>query len=261
MTLANRSNVVSSFTVIKGTMIEETYAVFARWDFTLTKRGNFDRLRDENYIGATSSTWLRDVIFVLNRRYEPAERDRALVLLAKQGCSIAEWKPLLLWHMTRDEFLLRDFLENWLFDAFEGGVYRVTPQELDDYLRELGKRGAIVEHEWSDATRRRVAAGLLKAAADFGLLHGTVAKKFASYHLPERSFLYVLHALRDSGLSPQKAIGSPEWRMFLARPADVEQEILRLHQYKKLHYEVAGSLVELSLPSRSALEYAAAMAS
>jgi hypothetical protein len=26
--------------------------------------------------------------------------------------------------MTRDEFLLRDFLLNWLFDAYEQGIYR-----------------------------------------------------------------------------------------------------------------------------------------
>jgi hypothetical protein len=45
--LASRANVVSSFTVVKGAMIEETYAVFAAWDFETTKRENLDRLRDD----------------------------------------------------------------------------------------------------------------------------------------------------------------------------------------------------------------------
>jgi hypothetical protein len=96
-------------------MISETYAVFAAWDFARSKRENLDRLRDENFIGASSSTWLRDVAKVLNRRFEPAGRDRALAVLAKAGCDLEEWKPLLLWHITRDEFLVRDFLLNWLF--------------------------------------------------------------------------------------------------------------------------------------------------
>ena len=52
MIRASRSNVVSSFTVVKGAMIEETYAVFAAWDFARSKRENLDRLRDENFIGA-----------------------------------------------------------------------------------------------------------------------------------------------------------------------------------------------------------------
>src|SRR5438874_11293072 len=105
MKAASRANVVSSFTVVKGAMIDETYAVFAGWDFARSKRENLDRLRAENFIGASSLTWLRDVAKVLNRRFDPDGRDRALVTLAKNACPISEWKPLLLWHMTRDEFL------------------------------------------------------------------------------------------------------------------------------------------------------------
>ena len=259
MTVAARSDVVSSFTIIKGTMIEETYAVFSRWDFARPKKENLDRLRAQNYIGASSTTWLRDVAKVLNRRFEPGARDRALVILAQGRYSLREWTPLLLWHMTRDEFLLRDFLTTWLYPLYESGAYRVRPEELDGYLHEIRTRGGITEHEWSDATQRRVAAGLLRAAADFDLLKGSAIKEFRSYHMPDGSFLYLLHALRDQGLSPRKMIASPDWRMFLMRPSDVERELLRLHQFRKLHYEVAGSIIELSLPNKTALEYAEAM--
>lgn len=256
---SSRSNVASSFTVVKGAMIDETYAVFAAWDFARSKRQNLDRLRDENFIGASSATWLRDVAKVLNRRFEPDGRDRALVVLAKSGCDLAEWKPLLLWHITRDEFLVRDFLQNWLFPAYDSGAFRVRPEELHAYLQGIGKRGATTEHAWTEQTMKRVAAGLLKIAVDFGLLRGSVVKEFASFHLPERSFVYLLHALRDEKLSPSKVVGSPDWRMFLMRPGDVEHELLRLHQFRKLEYQVAGSLVELSLPCTSSREYAERM--
>src|SRR5437868_2420069 len=127
MKLAARANVASSFTIVKGAMIEATYAVFAAWDFARSKRENLDRLRSENFIGAGSAAWLRDVAKVLNRRFDPAGRDAALVLLAKNGCALDAWKPLLLWHITRDEFLLRDFLQNWLFPAYEAGAFRIRP--------------------------------------------------------------------------------------------------------------------------------------
>jgi hypothetical protein len=257
--VVDRSEVVSSFTVIKGTMLQETYAVFERWDLSKPKRENLDRLREENYIGASSATWLRDVAKVVNRRYDPGDRDRALVVLAKGGCPLDEWRPIALWHMTRDEFLLRDFLQVWLFEAYADGVYRVRPDELAEYLDALGERGGVTEHGWSEATHDRVATGLIRAAADFGLLRGSATKEFAGYHLPERSFLYLLHALRDEGLAPRKLITSPDWRMYLMRPDDVERELLRLHQFHRLRYEVAGSIVELSLPKRTALEYAEAM--
>jgi hypothetical protein len=259
MKSTSRANVASSFTVVKGAMIEETYAVFAAWDFACSKRGNLDRLRDENFIGASSATWLRDVAWVLNRRFDPDGRDRPLVLLAKSGCDLEEWKPLLLWHMTRDEFLVRDFLQNWLFPAYDSGAFRMRSEDVQTYLKGIGKRGATTEHVWADQTTGRVAAGLLKIAVDFGLLRGSVVKEFASFHLPERSFLYLLHAMRDERLSPGKVVGAPDWRMFLMRPGDVEHELLRLHQFRKLEYQVAGSLVQLSLPCTSSREYAERM--
>lgn len=255
MTLNSRANVASSFTTIKGAMIDETYAVFAAWDFDRSKRENLDRLREENFIGASSATWLRDVAKVLNRRFDPAGRDRPLVILAKRGLPIEEWKPLLLWHMTRDEFLVRDFIETWLFDAYDAGTFRVRTEDIEEYLGEIGKRGGTTEHAWSAQTTKRVAAGLLKMAADFGLLRGSVTKEFVSFHLPERSFLYLLLAMRDEKLSPSRVVASRDWRLFLMRAADVEHELLRLHQYKKLEYQVAGSIVQLSLPCTSAHDY------
>lgn len=255
----SRTDVVSSFTIVKGAMIDEAYSVFSTWDFDQSKRENLARVREENTIGARSATWLRDVTKVLNRRFDPAGRDRALVVLAQHGCDLEVWKPILLWHITRDEFLLRDFLANWLYPAYESGAFRLRPEELHGYLRGIGKRGGTIEHSWKETTLKRVAAGLLKTAVDFGLLRGSGTKEFASYHLPERSFLYLLHALRDEKQSPRKVVDAPEWRMFLMRPADVERELLRLHQFRKLEYEVAGSLVQLTLPCATSSEYAEGM--
>lgn len=237
-------------------MIEETYAVFAMWEFDRSKRENLNRLREQNFIGARSAAWLREVASVLNRRFDPEGRDKPLVLLARRGIPLDEWKPLLLWHMTRDEFLVRDFIETWLFTAYEDGTFRIRTDSLADYLGSIAKRGATIKRAWSAQTKKRVATGLLKIAADFGFLRGSIYKEFVSYHLPEKSFLYLLHAMRDEKLSPGKVIASPEWRLFLMRPDDVEHELLRLHQYRKLDYQVAGSLVELSLPCANTSEYA-----
>jgi Putative inner membrane protein (DUF1819) len=254
-----RSHVASSFTLIKGAMIDETYAVFAAWDFGSSKKENLDRLRRENFIGTSTAARLRDFIFVLNRRFDPNDRDRALVLLAQRGCPIEEWKPILLWHMTRDEFLLRDFLINWLFPTFVSGVYRVRPEDIYEHIRSVGRRGGTIEHVWSETTLNRVAAALLKMAVDFGLLRGSAVKEFAGYHLPERSFLYLIYALREALQSPRKVLASEDWRMFLMLPSDVERELLRLHQYRKVDYQIAGSIVQLTLPCANACEYAERM--
>ncbi|CAH0356371.1 BrxA family protein [Sphingobium sp. CECT 9361] len=254
-----RSHIASSFTLIKGAMIDETYAVFAAWDFGLSKKENLERLRRENFIGVRTAARLRDFIFVLNRRFDPNDRDRALVLLARSGCPIEEWKPILLWHMTRDEFLLRDFLVNWLFPTYTSGAYRVRPEDLYEHIRSVRLRGGKIEHVWSETTLNRVAAALLKIAVDFGLLRGSVVKEFSGYHLPERSFLYFIYALREQTQSPRKVLGSEDWRMFLMLPSDVERELLRLHQYRKVDYQIAGSIIQLTLPCANACEYAERM--
>lgn len=255
----SRSAVVSSFTIIKGAMIPETYAAFRGWDLAGDKAENLRRLRDTNFIGAATETWLRDVAKVLNRRFDPDVRDRPLVLLAQRGLDIGVWKPLLLWHITRDEFLFRDFLAGWLFDAHEAGVFRIRPDELDQYLQHINAKGGTTEHPWTEATLKRVATGLLKMASDFDLLHGGATKEFASYHLPEQSFLYLLHAMYETTRSARKIVESRDWRMYLMWPQDVERELLHLHQFRRLEYHVAGSLAQLKLPFATASEYAERM--
>lgn len=256
----DRTGVVSSFTIVKGSLIPETYEVLQRWDLSQSKKENLDRLRKENYIGATSDTWLRDVAKVLNRRLDPDGRDRALVVLAQGSCPLEEWRPILLWHMTRDEFLVRDFLVNWLFPEFDDGAFRVHTDDVRGYLVTIGSRGGETEHEWTDATLKRVAAGLLRVATDFGLLTGGSKKEFASYHLPDRSLLYLLHAVMERARgNPGNALNADDWRMYLMRRGDLERELLRLHQFQKINYQVAGSLVQLSLPFDSSLAYAQGM--
>lgn len=238
-------------------MIRETYEVLARWDFDLDKRQNLDLLRVDNYIGATSVTWAAQVSKVINRRLEPGSRDKPLTVLAKGGMPIDDWKPILLWHITRDEFLLRDFLINWLFDAYQRGIYRIVPEDLNSFLGTIGSRGGRTEHSWTENTTKRVAAGLLKIAADFGLLTSGPVKEFTHYHLPTQSLGYLLRAVlfSESG-SASRMLESQEWRMYLMTENSLVDELLRLHQFRQVQFEQAGSVVELSLPLDDPLRYA-----
>jgi BrxA len=253
----SRSAVVSSFTVIKGSLIDETYAAFAAWDFSLSKVENLQRLERDNTIRASSRNWARDVRKVLNRRFDPIGRDRPLVVLAQGQCDPDIWRPLLLWHMTRDEFLVQDFLINWLYPQYETGAYRVETRDVVGYLGSLAKKNGIAwSGRWTQATRDRVASGLLRITADFGLLTGGARKEFSSYNLPDESFLYLLYAMSAAEQNARRLIESSAWRMYLMDSGDVEREILRLHQFHRLSYEAAGSLATLDLPANSPLAYA-----
>lgn len=239
---------VSSFRVIKGSLIQETYAAFRSWDFSKSKVENLDRIRAENTVQAASTNWLRDVRKILSARFDPEGPDRALVRLCQQDPGIEAWRPMLLWHMAQGEFLLKDFLTQWLFPRFQEGHPRFAPKDLVPHLSGLARPGGPVEEPWTETTTQRVATALLKMGADFGLLTGGTTKVPASFHLAERAFLYVLHDLMDRMKNPRKVVECEDWRIFLMSPEAVHQELLRLHQYRRVEYHTAGSLVELRLP-------------
>ena len=194
-----RSNVVSSFTIIKGSLIDETYAAFAAWDFSLTKLENLQRLEQRQHIGASSRNWARDVRKVLNRRFDPEGRDRPLVdpragRLRPRGLEAAA----ALAHDPRR--VPRPRLPHHLaLPAVRGR--RVPPRDRGRRrLPRLARRARATSTwsgDWTERRRDRVAAGLLRIAVRLRPPDGRRVKEFASYHLPDESFLYLLHAMRD----------------------------------------------------------------
>jgi hypothetical protein len=254
--VAARASVVSSYTV-KQALVEETYRVLHDWDPAKNQRANLNQLRHSNALGLRSTSWLNDVAKILNRRLDLDGADRVVMELARAESDFAIWRPLLLWHMTRDEFMVRDFLINWLFPLHASGTWRVRTQAVDTYLEELHKRPDVdIKEAWSPETAKRVASGLLRLAVDFGLMKGTTTREFVSYHLPDEAFLYLLHAMIEAEPNAHRMLHSPDWRMYLMGPDDVQRELFRLHQLGRLRYEVAGSIAELRLPYPTAAEFA-----
>ena len=257
---ASRSKVVSSFTIIKGSLIDETYAAFAALGLLPVEAR-------ESAAPASATTRSARKPELAPRRSQgpqpplrPGGRDRPLVELAQGGCDRAVWRPLLLWHMTRDEFLVRDFLITWLYPQYVAGAYRLTTGRRRRLPR-LARREE--RHRWSGdwtrATTDRVASGLLRIAADFGLLTGGAVKEFASYHLPDESFLYLLHAMAAGRAQRPSDHRLARLALYLMDSADVERELLRLHQFHRLRYEAAGSLARLDLPADSPAAYAGSL--
>jgi hypothetical protein len=54
----------------------------------------------------------------------------------------------------------------------------------------------------------------------------------------------------------ERILDSDRWELFLLTPAQVEHELLNLHQFRRLHYERAGSIRALSLPHANLMAFA-----
>ncbi|MDC0935233.1 DUF1819 family protein [Pirellulales bacterium] len=246
---------LSSYLAIKGPFIESTYRAFRDWELDKSPRNNLRDIKETNSIGASSTSWLEQFTQVISRRYDIQDHDHQLVELVKQGWHIDDWRPIQLWHISRRDTLLRCFLIEWLFDRREEGIVTISAEAVCEYLRKLTKARLNSSDAWSDKTYRRVANGLLKTAVEFHLMRGRTFKEFESYRLPEASFVYLLHVLLEREQNTRNVVHAKDWRLFLMKHNDVEDELLRLHQFGKLRFERAGSFLELTLPCDTTADY------
>ncbi len=246
----------SSFLATKGAMVEPTYRAFRDWDLAASQADNMQRIRETNSIGAPSAGWLKDFSKIISRRFDTERRDRPLVELAANGWSLDDWRPLLLWHICQSDPLLTSFIGEWLFGLREQGIVQVRSEAaktfLRDYLKKHRPRG---QQPWSEANLTSSANGLLRTTVEFHLMRGRTVKEFESYRLPETSFTYLLHALVDRERNTRNVIHATDWRLYLLKLDDLEEELLRLHQFGKLRFERAGSFFELTLPCDDTADY------
>jgi hypothetical protein len=120
------------------------------------------------------------------------------------------------------------------------------------WLESTGDQGHPEVAAWSEATRKRVAGGLLKAGVDLGLLQGRVKRRFTAYYLADEPLLYVLLQALASNRTTAAALADPRWLWFRLPEAELEHRLLLLHQATVISYYRAGSVVDLKLPASSA---------
>ena len=241
----------SSYGLIKGALVSETLQLFERWDLGASKRTNLDQVRASNSIGAPTQAWLKQVCTTFSRRFEPSGPDRALALAARTATGRQHWRPLLLWHMANSEGLLGDGLA-WTWEVFSAGGDLLQSAQALAWLEGTSNHGHPEVADWSEATRKRVAGGLLKAGVDFGLLQGKVKRRFTAYYLADEPLLYVLLQALASNRTTAAALADPRWLWFRLPEAELEHRLLLLHQAQVISYYRAGSVVDLKLPASSA---------
>ena len=237
--------------LIRGPLVSDTLQALQGWELEASKRANLEQLRQTNSIGAPTQAWLKKVCSALSSRFEPAGRDRALVLAARTETGQRHWKSLLLWHLANSEQLLGDGLR-WSAQVHRDGADLLQTAQVLTWLESTGAQGHPEVTEWSEATRKRVAGGLLKAGVDLGLLQGKVKRRFTAYYLADEPLLYVLLQTLASNRTTAAALAEPRWLWYRLPEAELEHRLLLLHQAKVISYYRAGSVVDLKLPASSA---------
>jgi len=237
--------------LIRGPLISDTLQALQGWDLEVSKRANLDQLRRSNSIGAPTQAWLKKVCGALSARFDPEGKDRSLLLAARNATGQRHWKPLLLWHLANTDRLLGDGLR-WSAQVYSDGGDLLQTEQALAWLESTGSQEHPEVAAWSEATRKRVAGGLLKAGVDFGLLQGRVKRRFTAYYLADEPLLYVLLQALASNRTTAAALSDPRWLWFRLPEAELEHRLLLLHQAQVISYYRAGSVVDLKLPASSA---------
>lgn len=246
---------VSTRFLRKGALIEETYAICCAWDRTLDYKSNLERLREENVIGAANTKWLNEVIRTFSGRFRTVADFEPLVVLAQSGVDLARWRACLLWHIGQQDALFYHFVTEWLYPAYLAERSHIHTEDVLSFVTTMVE-GQVASGQLSDYGQLRAGRDLLKMSSDFGLISKGVNRHFRAYHVADPVILYLLHALAEQERNAYDMLNAPVWRLFLLTPANVELAILRLHQFQRLHYQAAGTIVALKLPYPSLLAYA-----
>lgn len=238
----------------KGALVEETYRLFAHWDLKKTLTENLDHIRVTNPLGARNLSWLHEITTTLSSRFAHGDPIEPLVVLAKAKYPIERWRLCLLWHFATTDGLYRRFAEEFLFQQMQEGIVAFDTDAVLPFMEQVD-REKILERPLSEYGRRRASRDLLRMAAAFGLVSGQHVRRFTNEPIPEDTLLYALYDLMSHVPSVSRAIQSHRWRLFLMKPEDVEHELFSLHQFRRLRFELAGTVRELALPHANLLEF------
>ena len=238
----------------KGALVEETYTLFAQWNADNSFDRNFDRIFNGHF---RSEGWKKEVRTTLHRRFRDLGAAKPLIVLAQKQYNLVDWRLCLHFWIALRETMYGRFLENWLFPQYESGRLLLRTEDALPYVLQSWKTLSAKPAPLSEYGAIRTARDLLRMARDFGILDGDgPAKKFSSLQLSDELFLYFCHAVATEEKSTSRVPVSNLWKLLMLDQDRVHDHLLRLHQYRKLDYQIAGSLVQLTLPCASASEYA-----
>jgi hypothetical protein len=173
---------------------------------------------------------------------------KALEEACRLGSHSPEFVSLVYLHYALRDRLTFDFVTEVVWQHWMTGVQAVSRDDLLSYLDQAAEAQDQIS-KWSESSRRKLAASILTALRDFGVLKGTQKKTIVRPSLPPPTAEHLLRILTGEGLRGSEVLSSRAWRLFLLTPDDVAHVISQLAQARRIHFERAGSTVVLDTPA------------
>ena len=224
--------------IIKGgALLEETRRFVEVWKPELGANANLSQIAERNLLGKPSASRAEDVLAILRRRFVVNDGRLIEALRGLTGQPRA-FRDACLYETSRDDDLLGRFASELLFERWRAQTLDVGPRHVMEWLDCLGVA-------WGQATKNRVAEGLLSTGRDFELLDGAVHKTIAGPSMTLTGFAFAAMRERSTGDSARALVDTDVWRRFLLDQREVERLFREADRNKVLRFLEAGSTVRI----------------
>ena len=128
----------------KGVLVQETYKLFADWDFSVSTEKNLELGLQGRQ---ATEGWDKEVFATVRRRVRDFDLIKSLIVLAQRGMPVSDWRDCLRLWVGATEEPFHTFATGWLFEERVNGRATVRSEDLvavvDDVAgRRPGSAGA-----------------------------------------------------------------------------------------------------------------------
>jgi hypothetical protein len=237
--------------ICKGSaLLEETRALLRTWNGTESAKELSQRVLHEDLLGRMTAYRARDIVNrVFARRYFRPDQRPAILLkrLLAQNQSGQLFSDLCFLYAARADDLIRDVVTKLYWPALSNGRLTLSPEYVVEFLRQAEREGKISE-PWSEQVKLKVARGVLKAIADFGLLveMGRSRRELVHFRPTDRTIVFLAYDLHLTGFTDAGVVDHSDWALFGFNNKDVATAFDRLSGEGWWIAQVAGSVVRIS---------------
>lgn len=237
--------------ICKGSaLLEETRALLRAWSDTESPNEFSQRVLREDLLGRMTAYRARDIVNrVFARRYLRPDHRPAVLLKRLLACnqSAQVFSELCLLYAARADDLIRDAVTQLYWPALSSGRLTLMPEHVVEFLRQAEREGKVSE-PWSEQVKLKVARGVLKTMADFGLLVevGRGRRELVHFRPTDLTLVFLAYDLHFGGSTDAGVVGHRDWALFGLTNKDAALALDRLSGEGWWLAQVAGSVVRIS---------------
>jgi|SRR5215831_361747 len=230
-------------------LLNEMKALLRAWTPGEPLKEFSERVVQKDVLGKTTAQRANDVVrrVFANRFLVPDQAPAKYLHRLLQGNKSGQvFSDLCLLYSARNDALLRDVIVSGYWPAVAEGHLFLTPKEVVQFFRKAEEQGRI-PRPWSEPVKIKVARGLLRALAEYGLIREVGRQReLIMYHPTDEAIVFLAYELHFSGLSDAALVACGDWNLFGLKEREVVTAMDRLAGEGWWLTQAAGSVVRVS---------------